>query len=225
MESPELIEQLKCAGANVVSVPVYRWRLPADPAPARRLAMAACSGQIDAITFTSAPAVHNLFVLAGEPGIADRLRCALNTTVTAACVGPVCADGARQEGVKEPLTPSLGRLGLLVRALGDRFGDRSRTYGFAGHDVVIQGSAMEIDGTMGQLTPKERAITEALTVKAGSVVSRETLLTRIWGAPDADPHLLEVAIGRLRHRLGPAGGALQAIPGRGYRFDVDHPSA
>ncbi|MDQ1357178.1 MAG: uroporphyrinogen-III synthase [Acidimicrobiaceae bacterium] len=224
MESPELVEVLTGAGATVVTVPVYRWRVPADLEPARRLVRAACSGQLDAITFTSAPAVHNLFAMAEAPGDADLLRQALNGPVTAACVGPVCAEGARQEGVDDPLTPSVGRLGLLVRALGDHLSQRRRVYRLGGHEVVVQGGAIELDGAVDQLAPKERAILDLLARKPGAVVGRETFLTRVWGCPDTDPHLLEVAIGRLRRRLGPAGVALQAIAGRGYRLEPDQPS-
>jgi uroporphyrinogen-III synthase len=223
MESPELVEVLRAAGATVVPVPVYRWRLPDDPDPARRMAKAACAGQIDAITFTSAPAVHNLFSLLGSQDEADRLREALNGPVTAACVGPVCAAGAREEGVDDPLTPSIGRLGLLVRALGEHLSERRRAYRLAGHEIVVQGGAIELDGGVDQLAPQERAILELLARKPGAVVSRELFLTRVWGSPDADPHLLEVAIGRLRRRLGPAAGAIQAIAGRGYRLDPDEP--
>lgn len=221
MESPELVEVLTKAGASVVSVPVYRWRLPDDPEPARRLAKAACAGQLDAITFTSAPAVHNLFALAGSPDEVDQLRAAFNGPVTAACVGPVCAEGARQEGVEDPLTPSVGRLGLLVRALGDHLSQRRRVYPLAGHEIVVQGGAIELDGVVDQLAPQERAILDLLGRKPGAVVGREEFLTRIWGCRATDPHLLEVAIGRLRRRLGPAGAALQAIPGRGYRLDPE----
>ncbi|MDQ6617598.1 MAG: uroporphyrinogen-III synthase [Actinomycetota bacterium] len=221
MESPELVELLIGAGATVVSVPVYRWRIPADPEPARRLAKAACSGQLDAVTFTSAPAVHNLFALAETPEEADQLRAAFNGPVTAACVGPVCAGGARQEGVQDPLTPSVGRLGLLVRALGDQMSERRRSFQLAGHALVLQGGAIELDGAVDVLTPKERAILDILARKPGAVVGRETFLRRVWGCAETDPHLLEVAIGRLRRRLGPAGGALQTIAGRGYRLDPD----
>ena len=223
MASPDLVEVLSAAGAEVVSVPVYRWRLPADPGPARRLATAACSGEIDAITFTSAPAVHNLFALAGTPEEAERLRAALNGPVIAACVGPVCAEGARQEGIEAPLTPSIGRLGLLIRALGDRLSQRRHAYRVAGHDLVVQGGAFELDGTVDRLTSNERAIVELLTRKPGVVISRETLLTQVWGSPNADPHRLEAAISRLRRRLGPTGAALQAISGRGYRLDPSDP--
>jgi uroporphyrinogen-III synthase len=219
MESPELVRVLTGRGATVISVPVYRWRVPADPEPARRLVKAACSGQVDAITFTSAPAVHNLFALAAGSDEADQLRETLNGSVVAACVGPVCAEGARQEGVEDPLTPSVGRLGLLVRALGDHLSTRRCALRLAGHDVVIQGAAFELDGVVEPLTPKERGILDALSRKPGAVVGRGTLLGRVWGCPDADPHLLEVAVGRLRRRLGPAGSALQAIAGRGYRLD------
>jgi uroporphyrinogen-III synthase len=221
MESPELVRVLTDAGATVVLVPVYRWRLPDDPEPARRLVKAACAGQVDAITFTSAPAVHNLFALAGSPAEADQLRHALNGPVTAACVGPVCALGAREEGVEDPLTPSIGRLGLLVRALGEHLSQGRRAYQLAGHEIVVQGGAIVLDGAVDQLAPQERAIWDLLVRKPGAVVARETFLNRVWGRPDTDPHLLEVAIGRLRRRLGPAAAALQAIPGRGYRLDPE----
>jgi uroporphyrinogen-III synthase len=221
MESPHVAESLTAAGATVISVPVYRWRVPEDPALARRLVQAACQGQVDAITFTSAPAVHNLFAIADEQGEGDDLRAALNGPVTAACVGPVCADGAREEGVENPLRPPVGRLGLLVRALGEHLSQRSQQFSLEGHDLVVQGGAMQLDGEVDQLTPQDRAIFELLARKPGAVVGRETFLNRIWGSAGADPHLLEVAVGRLRRRLGPAGGALQAIPGRGYRLAPD----
>jgi uroporphyrinogen-III synthase len=221
MESPELIEVLRDAGAEVVAVPVYRWRLPSDPEPARRLVRAACAGQLDAVTFTSAPAVHNLFELAPAPNEADQLRRAFNGAVLAACVGPVCAGGARAEGIEDPLTPPLGRLGLLVRALGDQLSQGRRCYRVSGHEMIIQGGAIELDGMVEQLTAKERTILEMLTRKPGAVVGREALLVRVWGCASTDPHLLEVAVSRLRRRLGPAGDGLAAVPGRGYRLCLD----
>ncbi len=225
MESPELVEVLSAAGATVVPVPVYRWRIPADPEPARRLADAARSGQLDAITFTSAPAVHNLFAMAGTEEETDQLRAAFNSSVTAACVGPVCAEGARQLGIHDPLTPTTGRLGLLVRALGNHLSERRCSYQLAGHEAVVQGGAVELDGVVSQLSPKERAILELLTRRPGAVVSREAFLTQIWGSADTDPHLLEVAVARLRRRLGPAQGALQTVPRRGYRLDPGNQAA
>jgi uroporphyrinogen-III synthase len=114
------VSRLVAAGAEVVEVDAYRLSLPVDANPARDLIRAACAAELSAITFVVAPAVHNLFVLAAEMGLAAELRQALNTTVVAACVGPVCAEGAIDEGVLAPLVPSRPRLVPLIQALTDR---------------------------------------------------------------------------------------------------------
>lgn len=219
MPSPEPTVALRAAGATVVEVPVYRWRLPEDTAPVLRMVEAACDGRVDAITFTSAPAVHNLFAIAEQHGVADRLRQACNDRVVVACVGPVCAGGAVQEGITDPLAPSVGRLGLLVRALSDRFEAERKCFRLHTCEVVLQGSVMEVDGERAELAPRERALFEVLLEAQGAVVPRGTLLERVWGSADADAHVLEVTVGRLRRRLGGCGRSLRAVAGRGYRLD------
>ena len=221
METPELTTVLAEAGATVVEVPVYRWRLPEDKVPAQRLVDAVCDGRVDAVTFTSAPAVHNLFSIAAEQATDEALRQAFNGGVVAACVGPVCAEGARQEGVVAPLAPDVGRLGLLVRALSDHFESQRREMRCGGSHLVVQGSAVLVDGQRADLAPRERAVFELLAASPGAVVAREALLDRVWGSADADPHLLEVTVGRLRRRLGECGAAIRAVSGRGYRFAPD----
>ena len=218
---PELEALLAGRGASVVRVPVYRWRLPEDPAPALRLVEAAVEGTVDAITFTSAPAVHNLFAIAADAGVADELRRACNGRVVATCIGPVCAEGALSEGITAPLAPDLGRLGLMVRALSNRLQDRRRTFRRDDVEVTVQGATVLIGDETALLSPKERLVFEALAAApAGAVVSRSALLEQAWGSATADPHVLEVTVGRLRRRLGAFGAAIVAVPGRGYRLDA-----
>ncbi|MGI9022770.1 MAG: uroporphyrinogen-III synthase [Acidimicrobiales bacterium] len=220
MPSPELTAALGDAGATVVEVPVYRWRMPEETAPALRMVEAAVDGRVDAITFTSAPAVHNLFAIAAQSGADDDLRKAFNGQVVAGCVGPVCAGGARKEGIEAPLVPDVGRLGLLVRVLSEHFESRRRTYRLGDTDLVVQGAAVEVDGERVELTPKERSVFESLADATGAVVARRALLERVWGSAEADPHVLEVTIGRLRRRLGSCGPAIETTAGRGYRLAV-----
>ncbi|MBW3646014.1 MAG: winged helix-turn-helix domain-containing protein, partial [Actinobacteria bacterium] len=47
----------------------------------------------------------------------------------------------------------------------------------------------------------------------------------VWGDESADPHAVEVAVGRLRRRLGPAAGGLETVPRRGYRLATRQPSS
>lgn len=217
-ESPALSATLAAEGAVVVEVPVYRWLLPDEKTPAVRLIEAVRDGQVDAVTFTSAPAVTNLFAIGEAVGEAANLRRAFNGRVTAACVGPVCAQGALREGIEAPLTPDVGRLGLLVRALGESLQARQRRFLLDGVELVLQGSAVVVDGQEERLTAKERAVLDVLAAAPGTVISRARLLTAVWGSPDTDPHLLEAAVSRLRCRLGSCAGAIAARPGRGYWF-------
>ncbi|MGH9281986.1 MAG: uroporphyrinogen-III synthase, partial [Acidimicrobiales bacterium] len=56
---PATTARLQAAGAEVVAVDAYHASLPADDAPARALMEAACAGRLAAVTFTTAPALHN----------------------------------------------------------------------------------------------------------------------------------------------------------------------
>ncbi len=218
MPNPELRVALTDAGAGVVEVPVYRWRLPDETGSAQRLVEAVLEGRVDAVTFTSAPAVHNMFAIAAQTGVDDDLRRAFNDGVVAGCVGPVCAGGAREEGIEAPLVPAVGRLGLLVRVLSEHFETQRRIYRVGGAELVVQGAAIEVGGERAELTPKERSVFESLVNATGAVVSRASLLASVWGSADADPHVLDATIGRLRRRLGPCSDAIETTPGRGYRL-------
>ncbi|MGI9033370.1 MAG: uroporphyrinogen-III synthase [Acidimicrobiales bacterium] len=122
---PEAVARLEAAGASVVQIDAYRARMPADTGPARQLIDAACDGHLAAVTFTAAPAVHNLFAIAAQAGREDDLRRALNGPVVAGCVGPVCAKGAVEEGIEAPVVPAQARLVPLVQAVTDSLAERS----------------------------------------------------------------------------------------------------
>jgi uroporphyrinogen-III synthase len=117
---PPALRRLQEAGAEVIEIDAYRLSMPADPGPARELVRAACAGRLAAVTFVVAPAVHNVFTLARELQLEADLRDAFNGGVVAACVGPVCAEGAIDEGVRAPLVPGRSRLVPLIQTLTER---------------------------------------------------------------------------------------------------------
>jgi uroporphyrinogen-III synthase len=115
-------EILRAMAGELVEVPVYQWALPDDAGPASKLVDAAIAGDLDAVTFTAQPAVHNLFRIAGERR--DDLRDAFNAGgVVASCVGPVCASAATEEGVEAPIWPDPPRLTAMVRQVTARLAD------------------------------------------------------------------------------------------------------
>ena len=108
-----------------------------------------------------------------------------------------------------------------MRALSDDLATRRRTFTVGGQELVVQGSAVHADGDAAALSGRERAVFEVLAARPGVVVDRATLLERIWGSADVDPHLLEVVVGRLRRRLGRCSSAIEVTRSRGYRLVVD----
>lgn len=214
------LERLEAAGAEVVRVPVYRWILPDDVGAAQRLVEGVISGRIHAVTFTSAPAVRNCFLIATRMGRADELRDALATKVRVACVGPVCAEQAVDDGIPDPIVPAKARLGLLVRALCDRLAAEVIEMKVQGRSVRIQGSAVLVDGVQVDLSEREAHVLRLLAERPGCVVGKQQFLREVW-TTTTDPHVVEVTIGRLRRRVAVFGTAIRVIPRRGYLLDRD----
>ena len=123
-DDPALEAGLRAAGADVVDVPVYRWEAPGEAERGVRLIEAVAHGTVDAVTFTSGPAVRNMMTLARSVDLADEVLAALNGPVLAACVGPVCAGVAAEEGLTDVAVPEHWRLGSLVRLVADELARR-----------------------------------------------------------------------------------------------------
>jgi uroporphyrinogen-III synthase len=217
-DAPDLIAALEGAGAIVEEVPVYNWTLPTDPTPALRLIRTAVGGGLDAITFTSAPAVRNLLLIADENELLAPLLDALNDSVVVACVGPVCAGAAEDLGLLKPVVPAKARLGPLILEMAEALVSQSSQFNFEGHDLAVRGSNVIVDGVSTTLSARERSVLRLLIARDGALIAKSELLRLVWGETCGDTHVIEVTMSRLRSRLGPAGGALVSVARRGYRF-------
>jgi uroporphyrinogen-III synthase len=209
---PEYTEALRTAGARVIEVPVYRWAPPVDQAPLHRLVDLIMSRLVDAVTFTSAPAVNALLRAAGPNS--ELLLEALRTDVLTACVGPVTAAPLRGHDVPV-VTPARARLSALVRTIVDELPRRALTLEVAGHSLTLRGHAAIVDGDLKPLAPAPMAVLRALAVTPGRVLSRAALLRTL--PRGADEHAVEMAVARLRAGLGTP-GVIQTVVKRGYRL-------
>lgn len=218
---PGFTEALRAGGAEVVVVPVHRWRPPADLNPVDRLIDAAITRSLDAVTFTSAPAAASLLSRAEERDRLPELVDALRHDVLAACVGPVTALPLQVRGIAT-VQPARCRLGPLVQVLCAELPARARTLPVAGHRVEIRGHAVLVDGDLRPVSPAGMSLLRALTRRPGWVVSRADLLRALPG-PGRDEHAVETAMARLRTALG-APELIHTVVKRGYRLAFD-PSA
>jgi uroporphyrinogen-III synthase len=212
---PECTAALEAAGASVIELPIYRWAPPTDSAPLHRLVDLITGRLVDAVTFTSAPAVDALLRAAGTgaDAVLDAFRC----EVLPACVGPVTAGPLRRHGI-HVLAPGRARLGALVRTLSDELPQRAVNVKVAGHLLTLRGHAAVIDGELRPLAPAPMAVLRALAQSPGRVLSRAALLRTL--PRGADEHAVEMAVARLRAGLG-SPAVVQTVVKRGYRLPVD----
>jgi uroporphyrinogen-III synthase len=216
--SPE-VTRLQSTGAEVIEIPVYEWRLPEDRQPAVRLAEAVVAGRVHAVTFTTGPAIRNWMAIAAEHELDGPLRQALTGgSVVVGCVGPVCADVAASAGLTSEhlVVPAAWRLGPLVRAVADRLVARRVGVQIGGVEVVLSGTVVAINGEAIELSDIEARLLATLAARPNVVIAKADLLTEVWRDRAADPHVVEVAVARLRHRLGAHGPAVESVHRRGY---------
>lgn len=215
---PDFVDALQAAGAVVVTIPVYRWQPPADTCPVERLVEQIGVADVDAVTFTSAPAVVSLLRCAGGNG-SERLLEALRRDVLPVCVGPVTAAPLERRGVTT-VQPDRPRLGSLVRAVVDYLPARKRRLlTVQGHLLDVRGHAVVIDGRVVPLPPAPMAVLTALVAQPGRVLTRQELLGFLPGT-GSDEHAVEMAITRLRAALGDP-RIVQTVVKRGYRVAYD----
>lgn len=216
----EQVSRLEAAGAKVFLLPVYLWKLPEDRRPALRVAEGVIGGRIHAVTFTAGPAISNWLAIAEEEGIDAKLRQALTDgRCVVGCVGPVCAEVARAHGLDSEhlVCPEAFRIGPLVRAVESRLVAKKVSIALGPVAAVLSGTVLVLaDGQELELSDVEARLLGALAARPNRVLAKSQLLSAVWGSDDGDPHTVEVAVARLRRRLGAYGVAVSAVPRRGY---------
>lgn len=116
----ELVDHLRRRGAEVLEMVTYRWELPEDRGPVLELLRELEAGRLDAVAFSSAAQVHNLFLLAGAAGVGERLAGWLAERTLTAAIGPSCARALTEHGVAAAVLPERPKMVPLVDAVRDR---------------------------------------------------------------------------------------------------------
>ena len=79
--------------------------------------------------------------------------------------------------------------------------------------------AVSVDGEPIRLTRREFELLQYFLANRNRVVSRDRLLDQVWGYErEVETRSVDVHVGRLRGKLGPAGRQIETVIGLGYRF-------
>jgi len=124
--------------------------------------------------------------------------------------------------VTKPFSPR--ELVLRVRAVARRQPDQG-----AAKSAPLKAGTIQLDrgsmiATIGAkklpLTSTEFRLLELLLRRAGSIQSRDALLSEVWGyQANLDTRTVDTHIRRLRDKMGKAGALVETVRGSGYRLN------
>lgn len=92
---------------------------------------------------------------------------------------------------------------------------------FEGLEINIPSRVVTVDGTKVELTPKEYELLFYLAENKNIALSREKLLSEIWGYDFfGDDRTIDTHIKNLRNNLGPYRDFIVTLRGVGYKFEA-----
>jgi len=237
--SPAVRAELAAAGLAVDVVAPYRWTVPAVAAaeavgcvPAGDLLRELCAGGLDAVAFTSPPAVDGLFAVAAALGVEPAVQAALAGTgdgrrILVAAIGPATAEALEERAVGVGVCPLQPRMSALAGALA------AAPLGFSSFDgpgrLALDPRTRTVTGRAGAvaLSDLQYALVTSMARRPGMTCPTGVLLREVWGAgasSAAGRRRLEVLASRLRSRLAAIDVDLVTVPKRGYRLEPVTPA-
>lgn len=130
-------------------------------------------------------------------------------------------------GADDYLTKPFGMMEMVsrIRAVLRRTGHRAEPTVLWQGGILLDEArhAVEVDGSPVTLTLKEYDLLRLFMENPGLVFTRDRLLSAVWGADYyGETRTVDVHIGTLRTKLGPAGDILQTVRGVGYKLEAPH---
>lgn len=132
-------------------------------------------------------------------------------------------DGGADDYVAKPfgMMELISRIKAVLRRAGNVKNKNVLSYG--GISLDLEKHLVTVNGSNISLTLKEFELLERLVKKPGIVVTRDALLSEIWGYDfDGETRTIDVHVRSLRQKLGKAGELIETVRGIGYKLGGDY---
>lgn len=173
-------------------------------------------------------------MLPGEDGLALLKKLKTSSKTKSIPVIMVTAKGSEYDkvvgldgGADDYVTKPFGMMELIARikAVLRRSGE-SQKPGIINHGPImldLEKHIVTVNNKNVTLTLKEFELLERLAKKPGIVVTRDTLLSEIWGYDfDGETRTIDVHVRSLRQKLGEVGEMIETVRGIGYKLGGTH---
>ena len=127
-------------------------------------------------------------------------------------------------GADDYISKPFGMMEMVarVRALLRRTEEpeTARVYSVGALEVVPDRYTAAVDGREISLTHKEFSLLCLLLENAGTVLTRDVIMDRVWGSDfDGENRTVDVHIRTLRSKLGTVGNRIVTVRGVGYKME------
>ncbi|MFC6331396.1 response regulator transcription factor [Paenibacillus septentrionalis] len=126
------------------------------------------------------------------------------------------------EYVTKPLSPKVlvARANALIKRVEGTVGAEDDRLNFGLLSIQLQSHQVKVQEDEIHLSPKEYELLVYLAKHHGKVLSRERLLTAVWGFDyEGDDRTVDTHVKKLRAKLGSEGHLIKTVIRTGYKFD------
>lgn len=126
------------------------------------------------------------------------------------------------EYVTKPLSPKVlvARANALIKRAEGTVGAEDDRLNFGLLSIQLQSHQVKVQEDEIHLSPKEYELLVYLAKHHGKVLSRERLLTAVWGFDyEGDDRTVDTHVKKLRAKLGSEGHLIKTVIRTGYKFD------
>ena len=119
VSNPDLLRALEQRGAEVFSMPIYKWALPDNLAPIRQALDSMIAGEVAVTLITNAVQIDHVMRVLELDGKVEPFRSAV-TKMVVASIGPTASERLRHHGWPVDFEPSHSKMGVLVKEMSER---------------------------------------------------------------------------------------------------------
>ena len=125
--------------------------------------------------------------------------------------------------VTKPFSPKeiMARVKVIIKRHGSSSVKNENRLEFKGIEIDTLGRTVKVDGVTTDMTAKEYGILLYLMTNKGIVLSRDKILSEVWGYDYfGDDRTVDWQIKLLRNKLGKYRDCIHTIRGVGYKFEA-----
>jgi uroporphyrinogen-III synthase len=119
VSNEDLLRALRERGAQVMTVPVYRWALPEDTGPLARVVDSFLEGTVRVMLVTNAAQIDHVMQLLEREGKIQRFKEAC-ARIMVASIGPTASERLREYDLPVDLEPTHPKMGILVKEASEQ---------------------------------------------------------------------------------------------------------